>query len=172
MSTFSPERQVRRSLGTVALVACVAIGGATQKAFAHCEIPCGIYGDRMRSQELREHFTTIEKSMKTVTELSQAKGQKNFNQIVRWVNNKELHANKVQEIVYQYFMNQRIKPTKEGEDGYEEYVEQLTLLHHMLVSAMKCKQTTDLQHVNDLQEALDAFDKAYFQDPEHDPHTH
>ena len=37
---------------------------------AHCQIPCGIYGDEMRFQMLEEHITTIEKSMKLIGELS------------------------------------------------------------------------------------------------------
>lgn len=151
------------------LIVVLAFAGGASTVRAHCEIPCGIYGDRMRVEQLREHFRTIEKSMTKVVELGSAKGDKNANQLVRWVNNKELHANKVQEIVYQYFMNQRIKPVDKGEDGYEEYVEQLTRLHQMLVSAMKCKQTTDAKHVKDLRKTLDEFADAYFDD-EDDAH--
>ena len=39
---------------------------------AHCEIPCGIYGDKMRIHMLKEHITTIEKSMKQIAELQKA----------------------------------------------------------------------------------------------------
>lgn len=131
-------------------------------ALAHCEIPCGIYDDRMRIEELREHFQTIEKSMKEILELQNAEDI-NYNQLVRWVNNKELHADKVQEIVYQYFMNQRIKPaTGSDEKAYDKYVKEITLLHRMLVEAMKTKQTTDLSHVKNLRELLDEFAASYF----------
>jgi len=135
---------------------------STAFVMAHCEIPCGIYGDKMRVEELREHFQTVEKSMRKVEELS-AKKDKNYNQLVRWVNNKELHANKIQEIVYQYFMNQRIKPVESPKDkGWDKYVKQTTLLHKMLVQAMKCKQTTDKEHVEELRSLLDRFVKVYF----------
>ena len=33
------------------------------KSFAHCQIPCGIYDDKMRFTMMAEHVTTIEKSM-------------------------------------------------------------------------------------------------------------
>ena len=148
------------------IIATVVITGSL--AFAHCEIPCGIYGDRMRIEQLREHFRTLEKSMKQVVELQKAEDI-DYNQLVRWVNNKELHANKVQEIVYQYFMNQRITPVEKGDaEAYEKYVEQLTLLHGMLVHAMKSKQTTDIKHVEELRELVDAFEEAYFEDDEVD----
>ena len=43
---------------------------------AHCQIPCGIYGDIMRIDMLREHITTIEKSMTQINELSKDSGGK------------------------------------------------------------------------------------------------
>lgn len=131
-------------------------------AVAHCEIPCGIYGDKMRFEELREHFDTIEKSMRLIEDLSAAE-DKNYNQLVRWVTNKEEHADKVQHIVYQYFMNQRVQPVADHEsEGWDKYVEQTTLLHKMLVASMKCKQTTDKEHVEELRSLLDRFEKSYF----------
>ncbi len=124
-------------------------------ASAHCEVPCGIYDDQMRINMIDEHITTIEKSMKQIIELA---GQKpmNHNQISRWVMNKEDHANKLQNIVTQYFMTQRIKlDTK-------QYSEKLTLLHKLLVYAMKCKQTTDVSHIATLRSVLKAFQDLYF----------
>jgi len=146
----------------VCLIIAAALLSGASTALAHCEIPCGIYGDRMRVEELREHFRTIEKSMKQIVELEKAEPI-NFNQLVRWVNNKEAHADKVQEIVYQYFMNQRIKPAAKSEGkSYDKYVKEITLLHRMLVEAMKTKQTTDLSHVENLRNLLDEFDASYF----------
>ena len=37
---------------------------------AHCEIPCGIYGDEGRFDALLENATTIEKSMNEINKLS------------------------------------------------------------------------------------------------------
>ena len=124
-------------------------------AEAHCEIPCGIYDDQLRTQLIAEHAATIEKSMKQIMELSKTKPT-NFNQMVRWVSNKEDHAAKIQHIVSQYFMTQRIKPDQ------KKYAEKLILLHKMLIAAMKCKQTTDLSHVNALRVHLKEFKLLYF----------
>ena len=124
-------------------------------ASAHCEIPCGIYDDELRTRQIAEHATTIEKSMKSITELSKG-NPVNYNQLVRWVSNKETHANEIQHIVSQYFMTQRIKT------GAEKYAEKLKVLHEMLIYAMKCKQTTDLNHVKMLRASLKAFETLYF----------
>ena len=131
-------------------------------AFPHCEIPCGIYGDETRFTMIEEDITTVEKSMKLIVELSKA-GEKNYNQIVRWIDNKEKHANLIQETVSQYFMTQRIKPadvTNQAE--YKKYMEQLTLLHEMLIYAMKAKQTTDLANVEKLRALVSSFKTSCF----------
>ena len=124
------------------------------KLSAHCEIPCGIYDDQLRAKLIAEHAVTIEKSMKQIMSLS--KDPANSNQLVRWVSNKEAHATEIQHIVSQYFMTQRIKPAQ------EKYTEKLTVLHQMLLAAMKCKQTTDVSHVNDLRMLLKKFEVLYF----------
>ena len=61
---------------------------------AHCEIPCGIYNDKMRIDMLKEHVTTIEKSMNQIMELQKAETI-NYNQLVRWINNKDEHADEL-----------------------------------------------------------------------------
>ena len=131
-------------------------------ARAHCEVPCGIYDDQMRIRMIAEHVSTIEKSMEQIVELSKAR-ETNYNQLVRWINNKEAHATEVQHIVSQYFMTQRIKAVDAGDAAnHAKYVAQLTLLHQMLVEAMKTKQTLDLQHVERLRSLLKAFSASYF----------
>ena len=129
---------------------------------AHCEIPCGIYDDELRVKLLKEHCTTIEKSMKMIGELSAA-GEIDYNQLVRWVTNKEAHADELQHIVSQYFMTQRIKPAPGGDEAArDKYSKQLSLLHRMLVSAMKAKQTIDPSHVEELRRLIDEFAGLYF----------
>jgi len=145
------------AVGTV-LVSAVVFGSL---AYSHCQIPCGIYDDEARFGEIAEHITTIEKSMKEIERLS-AEAKPNMNQIVRWVNNKDLHADELSEIVTYYFMAQRVKLPAEGDTkAYNDYVKKLTLLHHMLVDAMKSKQTTDLANVEQLRSSLDEFHKVY-----------
>jgi nickel superoxide dismutase len=124
-------------------------------AAAHCEIPCGIYDDEMRIEMLREHITTIEKSMNQVILLEKDATRK-ANQLTRWVMNKEQHADELQEIVSQYFMTQRLTPDA------KDYASKLQFLHEMLLAGMKSKQTTDLGQVKRLRELVDMFEKAYF----------
>ncbi len=131
-------------------------------AYSHCQIPCGIYDDEARFNTMAEHIKTIEKSIKLIEILS-AEDKPNMNQVVRWVNNKEKHADEISHIVTYYFMAQRVKlPAKGNTKAYSEYVKKLTLLHEMLIYAMKTKQTTDLDNVEKLRSLLDEFHKVYF----------
>ncbi|MEE9431870.1 MAG: superoxide dismutase [Ni] [Melioribacteraceae bacterium] len=130
--------------------------------YAHCEIPCGIYADSLRIEMIKEHVTTIEKSMNMINKLS-TEGDKNYNQIVRWVVNKEEHAKKIQEIVSQYFLHQRIKLTDTNDKvKYAKYLSQLASLHEILVYSMKSKQTTDLSNTKKLSESVNTFVGLYF----------
>jgi len=65
---------------------------------SHCQVPCGIYDDPARLKMIAEHITTIEKSMNEINTLSAEPG-KNINQLVRWVDNKDNHADQLSEIV-------------------------------------------------------------------------
>jgi nickel superoxide dismutase len=125
---------------------------AAAYAYAHCQIPCGIYGDQMRIHMMEEHVTTIEKSMKMI------QADENENQTVRWVMNKEKHADELTEIVTYYFLAQRIKP------GMEKYEENLKTLHAIMVASMKAKQTTDLKNVEKLKELIHQFEHDYLGD--------
>lgn len=130
----------------------------------HCEIPCGIYADSLRIQIIDEHITTIEKSMNQINEIA-VSAKPDYNQLIRWVMNKEDHAEKIQDIVSQYFLHQRIKLTEaSGQETHKKYITHLTHLHELLVYAMKSKQTTDLANVASLRSSLQAFSKAYFHD--------
>jgi len=150
-----------KSTVVAAFILVLRVGG-----FAHCQIPCGIYDDEARFDQLTEHILTIEKSMKAINDLSAAE-DKDYNQLVRWVNNKEDHADKYMEIVTQYFMTQRIKPVEPTDTaGYAAYTKQVVLLQQMLVEAMKCKQTTDGAHTEKLRQLLAQFHDLY------SDHTH
>jgi len=129
--------------------------------FSHCEIPCGIYNDEMRFTIIEEHITTIEKAMKEIEHLS-GHQPLNFNQIVRWVTNKEKHAEEIQHIISQYFLTQRVKPVEKKDDkAHKIYLEHLSLCHEILVYAMKTKQTSDLSNVVKLKSAVKVFKKSY-----------
>ena len=138
--------------------------------YSHCQIPCGIYNDHARFDMISEHITTIEKSMKMITELSKQE-KANMNQIVRWVQNKEKHADEISHIVTHYFMAQRIKPSPKTEGKeYDEYVKKLTLLHKMLIYSMKAKQAPGLANVEKLKSLLAEFHLVYFSEAEHGRH--
>lgn len=128
----------------------------------HCEVPCGIYGDSLRVALISEHIRTIEKGMNQINEISGGNSI-NYNQIVRWVMNKEKHAEEIQHIVSQYFLHQRIKMTDDSDKKkHARYTKQLSHLHEILVYAMKCKQGTDVDNVLNLKGALENFEHAYF----------
>jgi nickel superoxide dismutase len=132
--------------------------------YSHCEVPCGIYNDEMRFTMITEHIQTIEKAMQQITHLSEESPQ-NMNQIVRWIMNKEQHADEIQHIISQYFLTQRIKAVDSGdEQATKKYIKKLSLCHQILVFAMKTKQTTDLHDVEMLKSAVEVFKKIYFAD--------
>ena len=144
---------MKRKLLTL-LIVLSSFGLFTSNAYSHCEIPCGIYDDGLRMKLILEHASTIEKSMTMIAELEKSKD--NANQLVRWISNKDHHADLVQEIVSQYFMTQRIKLDA------KDYEQKLTALHKMLVFSMLCKQTIDPANVEKLRAAALEFEKLYF----------
>ena len=119
----------RFALAALALAITLA---AALPVSAHCQIPCGIYDDELRVQLIEEHITTVEKSMNQIITLGAAENV-DYNQLVRWVSNKEAHAQEIQDIVTAYFMAQRIKPPKDHSDesAVNEYMHKLALLHLM-----------------------------------------
>jgi nickel superoxide dismutase len=146
----------------IAAALVVLILGPWQLLHSHCQVPCGIYDDEMRVKMIAEHITTMEKAMNQVMELSKEKTP-NYNQIVRWVMNKEKHAEELSSIITYYFMAQRLKPVPAADEkAYAGYREQLELLHRILVYTMKAKQTTDLANIEMLRTLLKKFETAYF----------
>ena len=124
------------------------------QSFSHCQIPCGIFGDDDRFTAMLEDVTTIRKSVTQINELSKSDAP-NYNQLVRWVSNKEDHADKISDTVLKYFLQQRIKP---DQDHYED---KLVALHKIIVGAMKVKQTSDLEQVDALEATIKAFHELY-----------
>lgn len=138
---------------TVALITFVA----SPVLSAHCQVPCGIYADDNVFAGMHKDQETIAKAMQQINELSKDPA-KNANQLTRWINNKEKHAQAIQDTVAQYFLAQRVK-TSEADKA--AYTQKLILLHQITVYAMKCKQTTDLENAKKLHIALDSFHNAY-----------
>ena len=123
------------------LLAATAISLAfTSTAGAHCQVPCGIYDDDNVSKQ--------------IVELSKDPAA-NAHQLTRWINNKESHAQSLQETVLNYFLAQRLKTDD------PKYDEKLKLCHALIVTAMKCKQSTDEANVKKLHELLHEFESAF-----------
>lgn len=148
-----------KMLTVVALILMIACSQLS----AHCQIPCGIYDDETQFTLMLEDVATIEKSMDQITTLGKEE-KPNYNQLVRWINNKEAHADKLAEIITYYFMAQRIKEdSKENTSAYQKYIKEITLLHQMLILTMKAKQTTDLENCSSLRKLILEFKTSYMQ---------
>lgn len=142
------------------IFAVLNIFGALQ-VWAHCEIPCGIYGDEARFSGMAEDISTVEKSMNQINDLSKDT-KANINQLVRWVENKDVHADKISNVVTQYFLKQRIKPVSiDDKKNYKDYTTKLSLLHQIMFHSMKSKQTTDIEHTRKMSALLEEFHTLY-----------
>lgn len=157
---------MRKYLACMVILLLPAAIIAPRTVSAHCQMPCGIYHDQMRFDMMNEDIETIEKAMNSINDIAAAE-TKDYNQLVRWVDTKEMHADKIQEIVTEYFMAQRVKLVDPSDQaGHDKYVKQLEKLHHIQVYAMKCKQTTDLANVNMLKKLVKEFSDMYFAESE------
>ena len=130
--------------------------------FAHCQIPCGIYDDVFQIVSIQEDISTIQKSINKIQELGDSgKSIQNQNQLVRWINNKETYAQKIQDVISEYFLAQRIKPTFKKNEDYDNYVMLTTSCQKIIYYSMKCKQNVDTQYVKKLSEELASFVAVY-----------
>ncbi|WP_022664000.1 superoxide dismutase, Ni [Desulfospira joergensenii] len=131
-----------------ALLSAAVIFILPQPLFAHCQIPCGIYDDHARVQSMLEDAATVEKSARLIGELAGKTDAQSQNQLVRWVMNKEAHAQKIIEKISDYFLTQRVKPDQ------KDYTERLVRHHKVIVAAMKAKQKADVQTAKDLEKRI------------------
>ena len=139
-----------------ALVFISSLFAFSQHAHSHCQIPCGIYDDHARYLSMLEDASTVEKATDQIIALSNDIDSKqkstpitqNYNQLVRWVNNKEIHAEKIISTIANYFLTQRIKPTQ------KDYLERLGKHHAVILAAMKAKQNASITESNALKVAI------------------
>ncbi len=142
----------------IVLISCIG----PNELWSHCEVPCGIYGDDARFSAMSEDIYTIEKAMISINDLAENSDAISANQLARWVDTKEQHANRIQQTVSQYFMTQRLKvPDIDDEKQKSAYWNKLGLLHRILRKAMVCKQSVDIVNAHELQKLLDEFRVAY-----------
>ena len=124
--------------------------------FGHCQVPCGIYDDASRIIQIQEDFRTIKKAMGQIILLNSKSSAQDSNQLIRWINTKEEHANNIQKILTEYFLVQRIKPSN------KKYIDQISIIHQVLILAMKCKQTVAVNYVDDGINIIEKFIDIYF----------
>lgn len=126
----------------------------------HCQVPCGIYTDQLRFEQMLEDTKTIAKAIASVNEFANGLSDappsaKGMNQVMRWITTKEDHASNIQKIVAEYFLTQRIK------ESNKEYSNQLITAHKVMVAAMKCKQDANAATAETLKEAILNLYRAY-----------
>lgn len=132
-----------------------------QLAFAHCQVPCGIYDDAARITRMYEDASTIEKAMTKMADLSGKGDAQSANQFTRWVVTKEAHAANIITTVAEYFLTQKVKPVAADAEGFDAYLAKLADHHRVMSAAMKAKQNSDPAVVAKLRAALDAMGKHY-----------
>lgn len=138
------------------LLSVAAVCTFTTLAMAHCQVPCGIYGDQLRFEQMLEDEKTISKAQLQMNELLEGEvNAQAINQIGRWVATKEEHCTNIQNTIAAYFMAQRIKADN------KDYVKQLTAAHKVMVAAMKCKQSADAETAKVLEKAIFDLYRAY-----------
>lgn len=149
---------------TIFLLLAIFTLATSAQLFAHCQVPCGIFTDDMRISIMNEHADTILRSMNMIEEISKS-DQINYNQLVRWVNTKEYHADDIIKICSEYYLCQRIiiPGEKSNKEATELYDKMLKTLHRLMVTAMKCKQGTDVKNVELLKELIHQFSHQYMQ---------
>jgi nickel superoxide dismutase len=106
-----------------------------------------------------EDVATVAKATKLINELAGKTDAQSQNQIVRWVMNKEKHAQSVISTISDYFLTQRVKPDQ------DDYPDRLVKHHTVILAAMKAKQHADAQHVDDLKASIEALNGYY---PKHE----
>ncbi len=105
-----------------------------------------------------EDARTVEKSGKLMGELAGKSDVQSQNQMVRWVMNKEQHAQNVIATISDYFLTQRVKSSQ------KDYTERLVKHHTVIVAAMKAKQNADSKYGTELTKSIEALAPYY---PEH-----
>ncbi len=153
----------------VALLTGVA---APSTAHAHCQVPCGIYGDQLKFDELAQHVETVRKAGAQLQALAGKSDAQSLQQAVRWTQNKESHAERIMAEMQSYFLAQRVKlPADDASQADKDaYLQKLHQIHAVIVHAMKVKQNADPAHADALGQVLKTFRATYL--GKHAGHKH
>ena len=143
----------------VAALAALLLSLSATSVQSHCQIPCGIYDDNARVVSMLEDVATIRKAVAQIADLAGKTDPQSQNQLVRWVVNKEQHAQRIIATIGDYFLTQRVKAKQ------EDYTERLRKHHAVIVAAMRAKQNANAEVVAELESAVEALAPYY---PPHD----
>jgi nickel superoxide dismutase len=105
-----------------------------------------------------EDAATVEKGAGMIAGLAGKTDAQSANQMVRWVMNKEQHAQNIIDTISDYFLTQRVKTSQ------KDYAKRLARHHAVILEAMKAKQNAD-GNVEPLKAAITALSSYY---PEHE----
>ena len=142
----------KRYLGAVLATLLISLPASVQ---AHCQIPCGIYDDNARVVSMLEDVATIQKAVAQIANLAGKSDAQSQNQLVRWVVNKEQHAQRIIATISDYFLTQRVKASQ------PDYAERLRKHHAVIVASMRAKQNADAKMVAELKTAVQALEPYY-----------
>ncbi len=111
-----------------------------KSAYAHCDVPCGIY----ETDTMSHSAETCRRMIQKITELGELDSVEKHNTFVRSVMNKEKHAQKVKKELY-ILWSDYFKP---------EHLEANPGIHDMLWKTVKqastVKQTVSMEEVDKL----------------------
>ena len=133
-----------KKISMLLIIYTIAIGNIVN---AHCQIPCGIYGDALKIIQIKQDYKTIKKAMNQIVVLSSKQTPLSSNQLTRWITIKEKHGSDI---------TQRIN------EKNKKYVSQTLAAQKILVNAMKCKQNIESNFVSDGLKLVDIFSNYYF----------
>ena len=108
-----------------------------------------------------EDAATVQKAVTSLASLAGKTDAQSINQSARWVQNKELHAQRIIETISNYFLTQRVKP------GQDDYATRLARHHAVILAAMKAKQNASADAAQVLRESIQAL-RAYYPIPAHE----
>lgn len=109
--------------------------------YSHCQMPCGIYHDQMVYDKVDEYYETMFKAVSALED-NQFSSDENYNQFIRWVMTKEKQSDDTAHLLVEYFLQQKIKPSKD-----QETLDQVQVIHNLLFMLVQIKQTIDLNIV-------------------------
>lgn len=132
--------------------------------FPACETACSdIADDEAAFARIEENIQAIEAETAYILEW-QADPVTNTNPIALSVGRRIQNADKIREVLTDYFLYQRIMPTAENRGSdVEKYRQRLALIHSLLNALIQTKDSYDPNVTVNLRSKLDEFKNFYYQ---------